>query len=59
MALAAGTDLLLHEAIGFDWVQDDYKETDAATRTATIEHHRKSHTSPEDAGSLAAAAGPR
>lgn len=54
--LAEGTDLLLHEAIDFDWV---HRFNDARTDTgrAVIEHHQKSHSSPEDAATLAEQAG--
>ncbi len=50
--LAENTDLLLHEAIDFDWVyrvKDPSNETDRAS----IDHHKKSHTPPDDAGKLA------
>lgn len=55
--LATGTDLLLHEAIDFDWVERAYaaKEDDAAR--ASISHHRRSHTSPAQAVELAERAG--
>lgn len=55
--LARDTDLLMHEAIDFDWVADSYRDEDASTANATVEHHRKSHTCAEDAGSIAEAAG--
>ena len=54
--LAAGTDLLLHEAIDMGWAEAAYRDVDAATREATLEHHRKSHTTPRQAGQIAAAA---
>ncbi|WP_240974420.1 MBL fold metallo-hydrolase [Crystallibacter degradans] len=57
ITLATGTDLLLHEAIDFDWAANAYAEADEATRAATLEHHRKSHTSPAQAGALAREAG--
>lgn len=55
--LAQDTDLLLHEAIDMDWATAAYSGVDPATRDATIEHHRKSHTTPRQAGAIAAAAG--
>lgn len=57
--LAEGTDLLLHEAIDMDWAAAAYADVSEATREATLEHHRKSHTTPEQAGQIAAAAGAR
>ncbi len=57
--LARDTDLLLHEAIDMDWAANSYADVDEATRAATIEHHRKSHTTPRQAGELATAAGAR
>jgi ribonuclease BN (tRNA processing enzyme) len=54
--LAAGTDLLLHEAIDMGWAEAAYRNVDAATREATLEHHHKSHTTPAEAGQIAAAA---
>lgn len=56
--LAQGTDLLLHEAIDFDWVDSVYGGEDPLSR-ASADHHRKSHTSPEDAGRIAAQASAR
>lgn len=57
--LARGTDLLLHEAIDFDWVESLYADkTDAASRAAS-DHHYKSHTSVRDAAKLASEAGVR
>ncbi|MBB5750405.1 MBL fold metallo-hydrolase [Micrococcus sp. TA1] len=55
--LATGTDLLLHEAIDMGWAEASYRDVDAATREATLDHHRKSHTTPRQAGQVAAAAG--
>lgn len=57
--LARDTDLLLHEAIDLQWAANSYADVDEATRNATIEHHRKSHTTPLQAGELATAAGAR
>lgn len=52
VVLAEGTDLLLHEAIDFDWVDDVYPGHTALER-ASADHHRKSHTSPLEAGEIA------
>lgn len=53
--LAQGTDLLLHEAIDLASMAPKY--ADPLMREATMEHHRRAHTTPEDAGRIAAAAG--
>lgn len=57
--LAAGTDLLLHEAIDFGWAERAYAGEDPATAAASLDHHRKSHTSPAQAGAIATRAGAR
>lgn len=57
VTLAAATDLLLHEAIDFDWVELAYGGGKTQTDQASIDHHRKSHTSPEQAIELAERAG--
>lgn len=57
VTLATGTDLLLHEAIDFDWVQSAYGGGKTETEQASIDHHRRSHTSPEQAIELATRAG--
>lgn len=54
--LARDTDLLLHEAIDFDWVLRTYSGG-GPTAQASIEHHTKSHTSPQQAVDIANAAG--
>lgn len=54
--LARGTDLLLHEAIDFGWVQRTYSGG-GPTAQASIDHHTKSHTSPDQAVDIANAAG--
>lgn len=53
--LARGADLLLHEAINLDILQAQY--TDAEMMQATMDHHRRAHTTAAEAGSIAAAAG--
>ncbi|SJM61820.1 MBL fold metallo-hydrolase [Gulosibacter sp. 10] len=57
VTLACGTDLLLHEAIDFDWVRARYGDSPAEADLASIDHHRRSHTSPEQAIGLAERAG--
>lgn len=57
--LARGTDLLLHEAIDFDWVESVYADKPDAASRASRDHHYKSHTSVRDAAKLAAEAGAR
>ncbi|MDA3644050.1 MBL fold metallo-hydrolase [Saccharopolyspora indica] len=54
--LARDTDLLLHEAIDFDWVHRTYAGG-GPTAQASIDHHVKSHTSPCQAADIANAAG--
>lgn len=57
--LAEDVDLLLHEAISFEWVEDLYgARTDKAAR-ASRDHHYKSHTSVEGAIAIATQAGAR
>ncbi|WP_232531898.1 MBL fold metallo-hydrolase [Microbacterium halophytorum] len=53
--LARDTDLLLHEAIDLDILAAQYTDTDMLN--ATMAHHRRSHTTPADAGRIAARAG--
>lgn len=55
--LARGTDLLMHEAIDFDWVDRAYAHEAPETARASVDHHRKSHTSPRQAGQIASLAG--
>ncbi|WP_026378816.1 MBL fold metallo-hydrolase [Agromyces italicus] len=55
--LAEGVDLLLHEAISFDWVASTYGGRDDETSRASIDHHRRSHTSVEEAIAVAHEAG--
>lgn len=57
--LARDTDLLLHEAIDFDWVDRAYAHEQPETAQASVDHHHKSHTSPQQAGEIAARAGAR
>lgn len=54
--LARDTDLLLNEAIDFDWVHSTYA-VGGPTAQASIDHHTKSHTSPEQAVDFANTAG--
>ncbi|MFJ2618667.1 MBL fold metallo-hydrolase [Glutamicibacter sp. NPDC087344] len=55
--LARGTDLLLHEAIDFDWVQQAYGSLGTEEAQASMDHHRRSHTSALQAIELAERAG--
>lgn len=55
--LAQGTDVLLHEAIDFEWVHRAYGATDHKTAQASIDHHKRSHTGAADAVELANRAG--
>ncbi|WP_409181911.1 MBL fold metallo-hydrolase [Amycolatopsis sp. VS8301801F10] len=57
--LAEDTDLLLHEAIDFDWVERSYLDEDPRIALAAKQHHHKSHSSPRQAGQVAAEAGAR
>ncbi|GAA4377105.1 MBL fold metallo-hydrolase [Paeniglutamicibacter cryotolerans] len=59
VTLAAGTDLLLHEAIDFDWVERSYGSIGTEAARASMDHHRVSHTSPAQAIELAERAGVR
>lgn len=56
--LAEGTDLLLHEAIDFGWVHT-FNDESTIPGQAVIDHHHKSHSSPEDAGRVAEESGAR
>ncbi len=55
--LAQNTDLLLHEAIDFEWVQRTYGSVGTEEARASMDHHRKSHTSALQAIDLAGRAG--
>lgn len=57
--LAQDTDLLLHEAIDFSWVEDKYSHRTDAEGIASRDHHYKSHTSVDGAIRIADAAGAR
>ncbi|WEG09781.1 MBL fold metallo-hydrolase [Microbacterium horticulturae] len=57
--LAEDVDLLLHEAISFDWVEQTYGDPQNDTARASHDHHHKSHTSVVEAAEIAAAAGAR
>ena len=57
--LAEGVDLLLHESISFDWVQEAYGDPQNETARASYDHHHKSHTSVLEAAEIAAEAGAR
>jgi ribonuclease BN (tRNA processing enzyme) len=55
--LARDTDLLLHEAINLEILAAQY--SDAQMLQATMDHHRRAHTTAAEAGSIAEAAGAR
>lgn len=57
--LARNTDLLLHEAIDFDFVESKYQGLDDVGSRASRDHHYKSHTSVQDAARIATQAGAR
>ena len=57
VTLARGTDLLLHEAIDFEWVSRAYGNAETEEAQASMDHHRRSHTSVQDAIALAEKAG--
>lgn len=59
VTLAADTDLLLHEAIDFDWVQRTYGSIGTLEAQASMDHHRRAHTSAEQAIDIAQRAGAR
>lgn len=54
VTLARGTDLLLHEAINLDLLAAQY--SDAQMLQATMDHHRRAHTTAAEAGAIAARA---
>lgn len=57
--LAENTDLLLHEAIDFEWVDRAYANLTEDEARASRDHHYKSHTSVDGAIRVAGAAGAR
>lgn len=57
--LARDTDLLLHEAIDFDFVEATYRGLDDEGSRASRDHHHKSHTSVAQAARIATQAGAR
>ncbi|TSI18564.1 MBL fold metallo-hydrolase [Brevibacterium aurantiacum] len=57
--LARETDLLLHEAIDFSWVEDKYSHRTDDEGIASRDHHYKSHTSVDGAIRIADEAGAR
>ncbi|MFI7495325.1 MBL fold metallo-hydrolase [Kocuria sp. M4R2S49] len=54
--LATGCDLLLHEAIDLDAVVGSYRDPSQKDLSASMAHHRRAHSTPEDAGRIATAA---
>jgi ribonuclease BN (tRNA processing enzyme) len=57
--LSEGADVLLHEAVDFDWVERRYEEQRDASAKATRDHHYAAHTSPREAIDVAEKAGVR
>src|SRR5699024_10911709 len=57
--LARDADLLLHEAISFEWVEELYGSAPGEMERASRDHHYKSHTSVEQAIDVAYQAGAR
>ena len=57
--LAAGSDLLLHEAIDLEAVAASYPNATPDELAASMGHHRRAHTTAEDAGRIASQAGVR
>ncbi|WP_427005237.1 MBL fold metallo-hydrolase [Pseudarthrobacter sp. H2] len=55
--IAQGTDLLMHEAIDLEIIAAQY--TDQALMNATMDHHRRAHTTARQAGELATQADAR
>lgn len=55
VTLAQDTDLLLHEVISLETMATMY--TDTEMLQATMDHHRRAHTTAEDAGRIATQAG--
>ncbi|MEZ2389674.1 MBL fold metallo-hydrolase [bacterium RCC_150] len=55
--LAQSTDLLMHEAIDVELIAAQY--ADEALLKATMDHHRRAHTTARQAGELATQAGAR
>src|SRR5699024_4930874 len=53
VTLATVTDLLLHVAIDFDWVEAAYGDGKTESELAFIDHHLASHASPDPAIELA------
>lgn len=59
VSLAAGADLLLHEAIDEAWIDSMYGAGTSTTALATRSHHMRSHTTVTEALTVADAAGVR
>ena len=53
VTLAKDCDILLHESIDFDWVHASYDTENHAYAQASVDHHHRSHTSPEQAVAIA------
>ena len=57
VTLAAGSDVLLHEAIDFDYIDGLYAGKTDETSASARDHHYKSHTSAADAARIGNEAG--
>lgn len=53
VSLAQGSDLLLHEAIDLEAVSKSYPNASPQELQASMGHHRRAHTTAEDAGQIA------
>lgn len=55
--LAADTDLLMHEAVDFEWSDRTFARQPGNAPHASAQQHGRSHSSPEQAGEVATRAG--
>lgn len=55
--LAHNTDILIHEAIDLDAVARSYPNASPKDLEASMGHHRRAHSTPEQAGEIASRAG--
>ncbi|HLS49749.1 MAG TPA: hypothetical protein VK024_07115, partial [Actinomycetaceae bacterium] len=54
-----GADLLFHEALDFEWVEERLGTSPTSAALAVRDHHYSAHTSPRDAMRIAEEAGAR
>lgn len=57
--LARDADLLLHEALDFEWVERQFAEAPSPAAKAVRDHHYSAHTPPREAMRIAREAGAR